>query len=91
MFEYQQPEPWPGRARSPRRDGVVHAVMIHDHRDDPYRWESETACGLDAETYRVLSPDNAHSQDWYVACERCRRAMRRHRSFWLVAQKEKGT
>ena len=84
MFEYQQPEPWPGRARSPRRDGVVHAVMIH-------RRGSGTACGLDAETYRVISPDHADAQDWYVACQRCRRAMRRNRRLWLVDQEEKGT
>ena len=81
--EQQSDSPWPDRARSPRRDGAVHAVMIH-------RRGSETACGRNAETYRVLSPDNAHSQDWYVACELCRKAMRLNR-LWLVAQEEKGT
>ena len=47
--EQQSDDSWPDRARSPRRDGIVHAVMIQ-------RRGSETACGLDAETYRVISP-----------------------------------
>ena len=89
MREEQQPEPWPDRARSPRRNGVVHAVMIH-------RRGSETACGLDAETYRVLSPDNADSLERYVECYRCRRVVTQDRvlrshALAIKRQEEKGT
>lgn len=90
MREEQQPaSPWPDRARSPRRNGIVHAVMIQ-------RRGSETACGLDAETYRVLSADNADSLDRYVECDRCRRVMTqdcvlRSRNLALMRQEEKGT
>ena len=75
MFEDQQPDsPWPARARPPRRNGIVHAVMIHQQG-------SETACGLDAETYRVLSPVHTSAHEWSVACQRCRTAMRGNRLF----------